>query len=424
MKNFAKASLGIAFSIITGTTVFSLNTLAGGWVSGGGEFITDQHNPWFLENTKTVKYCIDIDEKSFGLNRSDAETAVSDAINYWKSQLAKVESWTSIPDFSFRLGTQTYIKSTCDDTTDIRFQFGVFTKEQMDKLPNPKGHVGFTIRTDYDPVNMKGTGFIYISPESGPLALEINKGDNTKFWSDYLGAFRLHSILVHELGHTLGITHNNELNLMREDFPSAMIQVEAASIHYSLPENLLIPDFSRKGATLAMCLDGSSKTLAKQIGLTQQPLNKNIQLNTSNAYKRFFGITTNCYMEVHDGSNRIKIQEATRNTANKSSFSDIGYITVMTDNGQSQQLNPFELSSVFISEKSFLYEKNAKRINDQRNRVSTARLYSHKTYNASYTNIKTGESKNLKVTSSMRFWMSEYSGLVFDKVYLNLLAGY
>lgn len=153
-------------------------------------------------------------------------------------------------------------------------------------------------------------------------------------------------------------------------------------------------------------------------------MNKNIQLNTSNAYKRFFGITTNCYMEVHDGSNRIKIQEATSNISGKTSFSEIGYITVMTDNGQSQLLDPFQLSSVFISEKSFLYEKNAKRINDQRNRVSTARLYSEKTYNASYTNIKTGESKNMKVTSSMSFWMSEYSGLVDDKVYLNLRSNY
>lgn len=44
MKNFARTSLGIAFSILTGSAVFSLNTLAGGWVSGGGEFITDQQD--------------------------------------------------------------------------------------------------------------------------------------------------------------------------------------------------------------------------------------------------------------------------------------------------------------------------------------------------------------------------------------------
>ena len=46
--------------------------VAGEWNSGGGEFLADSLNPWFIQNTKIVTYCIEIDDNAFHLG--DART--------------------------------------------------------------------------------------------------------------------------------------------------------------------------------------------------------------------------------------------------------------------------------------------------------------------------------------------------------------
>src|SRR4051794_30919586 len=60
----------------------------GAWVSSGGELFKDANNPWFVKNTTTVHYCVNIDESSFSATREEAEVLVRKAIQYWKKEFA------------------------------------------------------------------------------------------------------------------------------------------------------------------------------------------------------------------------------------------------------------------------------------------------------------------------------------------------
>src|SRR4051812_39792798 len=80
-----------------------------GWISSGGELIRDAQNPWFLENTPSVDYCIQLDAASFSANHAQASEAVRAAIGYWQDQLRAAETLRPKEDpFFARVGTQTF----------------------------------------------------------------------------------------------------------------------------------------------------------------------------------------------------------------------------------------------------------------------------------------------------------------------------
>ena len=161
-------------SFITGS-VFTGMTLLGaighaGWSSGGGELIRDANNPWFLSNTKDVKYCIQIDEKNFGQTKQQVRERIGKALQFWQIQLKDLEYLEfGLTHFDSRIGTQNFKEELCSDKTDIVFQFGILTAEQKENLKNLSKTIGITVRTDYDEVNMKGKGFVYIAQEAGAL---------------------------------------------------------------------------------------------------------------------------------------------------------------------------------------------------------------------------------------------------------------
>lgn len=172
MKNY-KLGLLTLISIIS----FSLcqDILAGGWSSGGGgELLKDARNPWFLSNIKEVTYCLKIDEAKFGVPLSVAKENLIKAINFWKTEFQVVnpsEGETSKIN-PVRLATQIFKEVNCNQNVDITFQFGILSKEQKKFLQDPTKFGAITIRTNYNKQILKGTGFVYISPESGPLAFQ------------------------------------------------------------------------------------------------------------------------------------------------------------------------------------------------------------------------------------------------------------
>ncbi|MGZ3772754.1 MAG: hypothetical protein ACXVCY_15795 [Pseudobdellovibrionaceae bacterium] len=198
---------------------------AGGWTSGGGENIRDERNPWWLQNTKEVTYCIKVDEQNFGQPKSLLQDKIKFALNFWKKQLRTV-TWTQIDrDQNVLVGTQNFTETACQEGTDLVFQFGVLDGEQIRYLSDPTKFIGVSVRTSYDAVNLKGKGFIYISPESGPL--KFNKtGLMQKPWSFGDGVL-LTPALIHELGHVFGIPHHRDVHLMAEDFLESILGVRA-----------------------------------------------------------------------------------------------------------------------------------------------------------------------------------------------------
>ena len=209
----------------------------GGWVSGGGEIAMDSHNPWFLLPMKTVRYCIQIDEQNFGLTLSEAKRVTAQAIDYWKNEFVYAQMPTDHQQIP--IARQDFIYGPCDVNTDLRFQLGYLLTDQEQFFKSqslrPQDFVGIAIRTKYDKALLKAKGFIYISPESGPLRMRLRNilrypWSLRDFPSDQRGHGLLHKILVHELGHIFGLEHwmgprhRKKYNIMDAGLPLRLVK--------------------------------------------------------------------------------------------------------------------------------------------------------------------------------------------------------
>lgn len=214
--------------------------LIAGWTSSGGETLKDKINPWFFQNTTQVNYCILVDQQNFGQSIENIRYRIRKSLQIWKHQLQNLQMRSIggqlISENTLRLGTQIYNEVPCSiknnkiepSNIDITFQFGVLTGEQISKLGDPTKYIGITVRTDYDLVTLKAKGFVYFSPESGPL--KLNKvGLRDTPWSSRKGRDLLDA-LIHEIGHIYGIQHTNDLYLMQETYLETLL---SASNEYS-----------------------------------------------------------------------------------------------------------------------------------------------------------------------------------------------
>jgi hypothetical protein len=195
-----------------------------GWVSGGGELVKNKNNPWFVQNTPTVNYCIERDPTTFRMSDDRLNELVGKALDYWRAEFSRAHLSSGGSGPEMRLLTQTYVRQSCTQDVDLRFQFGVLAGDQRRSLGiDPKEHVAFTIRTDYDERKLKAKGFLYVTPDNGP---ERYRGDEYRdgVWHEADNRY-LFEILVHELGHTLGMPHFGN-SLMAEEFGELLV-------HYS-----------------------------------------------------------------------------------------------------------------------------------------------------------------------------------------------
>ncbi len=207
---------GMFLSLLFNCTAFA------GWTSGGGEILKDAQNPWFMPyNTPVVKYCIEIDEKNFGATREQAKKAIDTALGFWKKQFQSVASAIVTPEYKFILAQHQFNEVTCSDATDIKFQFGTLDGAQFAYFKDPTKMVASAVRTDYDTKQLRGRGFVYVSPDSGPLKIQSTEVTANP-WSKKDGAL-LVPVLIHELGHVFGISHNPDIFLMKEDFPETLL---------------------------------------------------------------------------------------------------------------------------------------------------------------------------------------------------------
>lgn len=199
----------------------------GGMDSGGGKFSSTSINPWFLENTSLVKYCIQIDEQNFGIGKVRASQVVAEALAYWKAQLAVADQSNSIigciPERSCSpaIGTQEFVEEACSPNVNLKFKLGVLDDENREAIENPKQLVGLAYRMSYDNENLKGNGFIYISPQAGPLKMESEKVLEAPWSID--NSVRLYAVLIHELGHIFGFSHGGAQRIMDEGFAEEVV---------------------------------------------------------------------------------------------------------------------------------------------------------------------------------------------------------
>ncbi len=204
--------------------LFSLWSQAGTWGSSGGELFKDANNPWFLKNTSSVNYCIEIDQEGVSLEKTAVHELIKLAIDYWKEELkGKGES--------LGLGTQKFVfNNSCSGEEDIKFQFGynTLTEEQLEFFKKygekPQNYLGLALKTQYDRVNLKAKGFVFISSDKGEDNYNYGKPQSRRFeeslWSHKGILFRL---LQHEIGHVFGI-HHTQNSFMSSEFPANLLK--------------------------------------------------------------------------------------------------------------------------------------------------------------------------------------------------------
>lgn len=210
-----------------------------GWVGSGGELFKDAHNPWFVKNTKEVKYCVSIDRQSISVAETVVLQNLELAIQYWKKELAKTQGSTG-PGY-FAIGNQNFIKTNCNSNPDIKFKFGYnsLRKEEIAFLKKPEKYIGISVRTNYDRKNLKGKGFVYVSSDIGPKAYENNGQLVAKAWSK---PKLLLFTLIHEIGHVIGIPHMGN-GIMGQNFLNQLLNKFLVDSFTRLPtESFIRPD--------------------------------------------------------------------------------------------------------------------------------------------------------------------------------------
>ncbi|MGE0174010.1 MAG: matrixin family metalloprotease [Oligoflexales bacterium] len=203
-------------------SMFTASQSWGGWVSSGGFLPTTDQNPWFIQNTKVVNYCVVVEnELEFGTSKVLASKSITEALAYWKRQFAT--NPYEINNIDIVVGGQEFVEGECTESTDIVFQMGWLSPYQRNKIGFDRNKVmAVSVRTHYDEVNMRGKGFVYISPEKGSLAPRSEDAIERR-WEINDGAV-LTLTLIHEFGHIFGVPHmGTELDIMSETFVRKLI---------------------------------------------------------------------------------------------------------------------------------------------------------------------------------------------------------
>ncbi|MBL7669715.1 MAG: hypothetical protein JNM39_04460 [Bdellovibrionaceae bacterium] len=196
---------------------------AGGWVFGGGSQIGDTFNPWFLNSTRPVTYCVSLSEKSVSISRERAEQLIAKSLEYWRwdfQKLFEIVKEPPSPIAEIKPPMQGFQKIDCQFRADLNFLIGeeALSLEQKNFLKDIDLIAG-SVRTDYDPKAMKGRGFIYLKSDLGPESF-VRKDQIERPWEKD-GIFL--RVLIHELGHVFGLQHTDR-GLMMAQYPETIMK--------------------------------------------------------------------------------------------------------------------------------------------------------------------------------------------------------
>lgn len=209
--------------------------LRGGWWSSGGEVFRYAKNPWFVKNTKVVNYCVQFDEASMSTSKGIARQNIEVALEYWRQEL--YTSGNPGPGQA-HLGDQVFVYHELCNSEEIdivfKFGYGTLSSEEVEYLKDPRQYLGVAVLQEYDFVNMKGRGFIYISSDLGPYAYNSVEDTEHLIPEAWRHSKFLQYVLIHELGHVFGIPHTG-VGVMSEVFLDQLLHRRFARFYLERP---------------------------------------------------------------------------------------------------------------------------------------------------------------------------------------------
>jgi translation elongation factor P/translation initiation factor 5A len=214
-----------------------------GWVSSGGEILSDDSNPWFLETVSEVRYCISVDEPTVSRSRIEIRKIIQTAISYWTGEFSNFYKGATVNGFELPRVAQKYREVDCTGEEDLCLQFGEGTLSDAQRryLRSQNEYLSLAVRTAYDKVHLRGKGFIYIASDKGqspqpqgPLFVEAP-------WR-YEGL--LFRVVSHELGHVFGLPHLGQ-GLMSAQFPEHILKKSVYQKYEKMdPDHFFMPQES------------------------------------------------------------------------------------------------------------------------------------------------------------------------------------
>lgn len=191
-----------------------------GWVSSGGDLIGDRNNPWWVNNTVEVSYCIAIDQATVTADANQIEKTFQEVTKWWKREFSDFHAFygprqSEGPRREAQVAQQRFHRVECTENPQLRLLFGsgLLTREEREFLKDPASIISRAVRTGYSSKSLQGTGFIYFASETGEDALlkrmlprRMPLPENLKgaLWSRVEW---LTLALLHEMGHAFGVPH-------------------------------------------------------------------------------------------------------------------------------------------------------------------------------------------------------------------------
>jgi hypothetical protein len=189
-----------------------------GWVSSGGELFEDSQNPWWLQNTPEVRFCVKVDKEAISATEDMIQLGFERAIGYWQSEFEELRRVAQVLNQSplhVEIATQKFTRVGCDENPDLRILagFGSLSPTEAKFIGDTGRIIATSVRTNYDKVTLKGKGFVFLGSDLGKY--KIRQAASAKPWRK---PTLVKYAFVHELGHIFGIPHVGDGGLMAEGF--------------------------------------------------------------------------------------------------------------------------------------------------------------------------------------------------------------
>jgi hypothetical protein len=205
-----------------------------------------------------VKYCVNVDTGSVNATPATASRLVAKAIDYWKTEFGRS---VTLSKGSVAIATQTFTEIDCAlGIADLEFRigYGTLDADRVKFLVEPEKYIGVAVRTEYDTVNLRGKGFVYIGSDFGPhsyRAADLRK--YTLLPEAWKHEELLFYAILHEMGHVFGLPHTGA-GLMSEVFLEQLLNEHIYGAFISEPvESFFFPSYHLDSCDL---LTGPQKT--------------------------------------------------------------------------------------------------------------------------------------------------------------------